>query len=157
MTPGIDLERKTENAIAERLKQHQPLSKLRFRRTSEDSARVNQDLIISAKRGEGDPPFSGVYRMEITVSLTMRHRKTVDTLPQFLALCFAMEQILCGVSTYELAQQISFGIPDFHCYEIAVTGKDDSPQEGKHSCVWSLYALAMGQSYATAASLQSNN
>lgn len=150
---AIDLERKTEQAIAARLKQHQPLSKLRIRCNSEDSAKVNQDLVIAAKRGDGNPQFSGIFNVEVTAELTMRHRKTVDSLPVFLGLCAAIEEVFCGVETYKLAAQISTCTPDFHCYEIEVTGKDDSPQDQKHSCVWSLNAICMPQSYSTAASL----
>ena len=158
MTLGtnIDLERKMENALAARLKQHQPLRGLRMRRTSEDSPLVNQDLVITAKRGEGNPPFSGIFDMDVTVSLSMRQRKSVDTLPMFLSLCAALEQVICGVPTYDLAAQISVCTPDFHCYEIAVNGKDDTPQEQKkYSCAWTLLAIAMPQTYANAANLQS--
>lgn len=149
-----DLERKMENALAVRFKQHKPLAKLRFRKTSEDSPKVNSDCVISFKRGEGNPMFSGIYNMEGTITLSMRHRKTVDTLPLFVGLCKSLEEVIADVHTYVLARELSNCVPDFHCYEIAVTGKDDAPVEQKHSCIWSLSAIAMGQSYATAAQLQ---
>lgn len=150
----IDLERKTENAFAARLRQHPLLAKIRMRRTSEDSPLVNSDFVITAKRGNGNPPFSGIYDMAVTVTFTLKHRKTVDTLAVFLRLCAAMEEVF-SVSTYTLAAQISLCVPDFHCYEVAVTDKDDTPEDKKHKCVWSLSAIAMPQSYATAAKLQS--
>lgn len=154
-TSQIDLERKMENALAVRFKQHPLLAKLRMRRTSEDSPKVNQDLILVAKRGNGNPPFSGIYDMEITCTYSMKHRKTVDTLPFFLRVCAAMEEVF-GVETYTLARQLSLCVADFHCYEVAVTGKDDTPEEKKHKCVWALSSIAMTQSYANAVKLQSN-
>lgn len=153
-TNQIDLERKMENALAARFKQHAALKKLRMRRTSEDSPKVNQDLVITAKRAQGNPPFSGIYDMEISCSYSMRHRKSIDTLPLFLRICAAMEEVF-GVQTYTLAKQLSLCVPDFHCYEVAVTGKDDTPEDKKHKCVWSLSAIAMTQSYVTASKLQS--
>ena len=150
---NIDLERKLENALAVRLKQQTALAKLRMRRTSEDSPKINQDLIISAKRGEGNPPFSGIYDMEVTCTFTMLHRKSVDTLPLFLRMCAAMEEVF-SVGTYPLAAQLSLCAEFFYCYEIAVTGKDDTPEEKKHKCMWTLSAIAMSQSYANAAAIQ---
>lgn len=149
-----DLECKMEGALAARLKQHKPLAKLRFRKTSEDSARVNQDCVISFKRGEGNPPYSGIYNLEGTITLTMRHRKTVDTLPLFTGLCKSLEEVIADVHTYILAAELSKCVPDFHCYEIAITGKDDSPVEQKHSCIWTLNAIAMDLSYSDAVALQ---
>lgn len=151
---AIDLERKMESALAARFKQSKPLARLRFRLTSEDSAKVNGDYVVSFKRGDGNPPFSGIYNMDGTVSLSMRHRKTVDTLPLFLERCKAIEDVL-SVHTYTLAAELSKCVPEFHCYEIAVTGKDDSPQDQKHSCIWTLTAIAMSLSYADAVALQS--
>lgn len=149
MNSASDLERKMESALAARLKQHAPLAKMRFRRTSEDSAKVNEDIVISAQRREGNPPFSGVYNLEITATLSMRHRKTVDSLPQSLALCKSLEEVF-HVPTYTLAAQVSACAPDFHCYEIAIIDKDDAPQGQKHSCVWKLSAIAMAQTFANA-------
>lgn len=149
-----DLERKMENALAVRFKQHKPLSRLRFRFTSEDSAKVNQDCVISFKRGEGNPPYSGIYNLDGSVTITMRHRKTVDTLPLFLGLCKSLEEVIADVHTYRLAEQLGKCVPDFHCYEIVVTGKDDAPVEQKHSCIWSLSAIAMDTDYADAVKLQ---
>lgn len=154
---AIDLERKTEEALAARLKQQSALARIRMRRTSEDSPKVNQDLILTAKRGEGNPPFSGIYNLEASASISLKHRKTVDTLPQFLKLCAAMEEVFSlssqqttsGLSSI-LATQLSLCVPDFHCYEVAVTGKDDTPEDKKHKCVWSLSMVAMSQSYANA-------
>lgn len=159
----IDLERKTENALAVRFKQQPLLNKLRMRRTSEDSPKVNQDLVISAKRGEGDPPFSGIYKMEVTCELTMKYRKTLDTLPTFLRLCAALEEVfnvtafdmVGSVPVQRIAAQLSLCAPDFHCYEVAVTGKDDTPEDMKHKCIWSLSLIAMAQSYANAENIQS--
>lgn len=161
----IDLERKTENALAARLKQQPLLSKLRMRRTSEDSAKVNQDLVITAKRGDGNPPYSGIYNMEVACTLTMKHRKSVDTLPTFLRLCAAMEEVFnvtafdqnSGAPVQRIAAQLSSCAADFHCYEVAVTGKDDTPEDMKHKCTWSLSVIAMGQSYANASAIQSNS
>lgn len=163
MSLAIDLERKTEIAFAARFKQLPALAKIRMRRTSEDSAKVNQDLIFSAKRGEGNPPYSGIYNVELTITLGMKHRKTVDTLPLFLGLCAAMEEVLNitnfdlvnGFPVQRLAAQLSLCTADFHCYEVQVTGKDDTPEDKKHKCVWSLMAIAMPQSFANAAKLQS--
>lgn len=149
------LERKFEQALAVRLKQNQLLAKVRMRHTSEDSAKVNQDLVIVAKRGNGNPPFSGIYDLEVTVTFTMRYRKALTTLPEFLNLCEAMEQVF-NVATYKLARELSLLVPDFHCYEIAVVGNDDTPEDDRHKCVWSLTAIAMGQSYDNAVKLQSN-
>lgn len=149
------LERKMEQALAARLKQNTGLARLRMRYTSEDNPKVNQDIVITSKRGDGNPPFSGIYNQEITATFTMRHRKTVETLPEFLKICAAIEEVF-NVATYKLAREISLMIPDFHCYEIAVTGSDDTPQENKHSCVWSLTAIAMGQSYANAVKISDN-
>jgi len=155
-----DLERKMENALAARLKQHPTLSRVRMRRNSEDSPKVNQDLILTAKRGDGNPPYSGIYNIEVTASISLKHRRSVDTLPQFLKLCAAMEQVfnlstqfngIPGVQV--LAAELSQCIPDFHCYEILVTGKDDAPEDKAHKCVWSLSAIAMPQSYANAVSV----
>lgn len=152
-TSQIDLERKTEDALAARLKQQPTLAKLRMRRTAEDSPKVNFDLVISAKRGEGNPPFSGIYNMDMSVTFSALHRKTVDTLPLFLRMCAAMEEVF-NVETYTLARQLSSTVPDFHCYEIAVTGKDDSPEDRMHKCVWTLSGIAMTQSYDNAVKLQ---
>ncbi len=165
MSTPIDLERKTEDAFAARLRQNPVLAKLRFRRTTEDSPKVNQDLVIVAKRGEGNPPYSGIYNVEVSVTLTMRHRKTVDTLPTFLRLCAGMEEVFNvteiemveGVPRQKLAYQLSLSAPNFHCYEVAVTGKDDAPEDRKHKCAWTLNILAMSQSYATAVNLQTQN
>lgn len=154
-TSQTDLERKLENALAARFKQQPALAKLRMRRTSEDSPKVNQDLIIAAKREDGNPPFSGIYNMVVTCTYSMKHRKAVDTLPFFLRICAAMEEVF-NVSTYTLAAQLSLCAADFHCYEVAVTGKDDTPEDMKHKCTWSLSLIAMGQTYANAASIQSN-
>lgn len=150
--PEIDLERKMEGALAVRLKQHRMLAKIRMRHNAEDSPKVNLDLILVAKRGEGNPPFSGIYNMEVTASISLKHRRNVDTLTRFLTLCAAMEEVF-SVSTYALAAQLSQCIPDFHCYEIAVISKDDAPEDVKHKCVWSLSAIAMPQSYANAVKL----
>lgn len=163
VTSQIDLERKTEDAFSVRLKQQPSLSKLRMRRTSEDSPKVNQDLVIVAKRGEANPPFSGIYNIDVTLTLTMRHKKSVDTLPQFLRSCAAMEEVfnvtgienVNGVPVQRIASQLSLCAVDFHCYELSVTGKDDSPEDMKHKCVWSLSVLAMSQSYDNAVKLQS--
>lgn len=161
----IDLERKTENALAARLKQQPLLARLRIRRTSEDSAKVNEDLVISAKRGEGNPPYSGIYNMEVTCMFSMKHRKSVDTLPAFLRLCATMEEVFNvtafdqngGAPVQRIATQLSSCAADFHCYEVAVTGKDDTPEDMKHKCTWSISLIAMGQTYANAASIQANN
>lgn len=160
-----DLERKVENAIAARLKQQPLLARLRMRRTSEDSAKVNQDLTICAKRGEGNPPFSGIYSMEVSCTYSMHRRNSVTTLPVFLRMCAAMEEVFNvtaidmagGVPVQRLAAQLSLSVPDFHCYEVAVTGKDDTPEDMKHKCVWTLSLVAMGQSYVNAGSIQSNS
>lgn len=151
----IDLERKMENALAARFKQQSALAKIRMRQTSEDSPKINQDLVITAKRAGGDPPYSGIYDMEITCTYSMKHRKSVDTLPVFLRICEAMEQVF-SVETYTLARQLSLCVPDFHCYEVAISGKDDTPdtQPPKHKCIWSLSAIAMTQSYVNASKLQ---
>lgn len=154
-TSAIDLERKMEEALAARLKQQSKLARKRIRRNSEDSPKVNQDLIVAAKRGEGNPPFSGIYNLEITLTFSMRHRKTVDTLPEFLATCAAIEEVL-SVHTYTLALQISRCGSGFYCYEIAVTGKDDAPEDYKHKCVWTLSAIAMPLTYDDAVALQTN-
>lgn len=159
----IDLERKTENALAARLKQQSLLAGMRFRRTSEDSPKVNQDIVISAKRADGNPPYSGVYNLTVEVTVTMRHRKGVDTLPQFLQTCAAMEDVfnlttidtVAGVPTQRIAEQLSLCVPDFCCYELLITAKDDTPEDKKHKCVWSLSVIAMSQSYANAVKLQS--
>lgn len=164
MTSAIDLERKTENAFASRLKQQPSLARMRMRRNSEDSPKVNGDFVIAAKRGEGDPPFSGIYNVTVEIMLTMRHRKTVDTLPQFLAVCAAVEDVLgittidmvAGVPVQRIASQLSSCAPDFCCYQLAVTGKDDTPEDNKHKCVWALTVIAMSQSYANAVKLQTN-
>lgn len=155
-TSQIDLERKMENALASRFKQQPLLAKIRMRRNSEDSAKVNQDLIIAAKRGEGNPPFSGIYNMEIACMFSMKHRKSIDTLPLFLRICAAMEEVF-DVPTYTLAAQLSLCVPDFHCYEVAVTAKDDTPEDKLHKCVWTLSAIAMPQTYANAAKLNPNS
>lgn len=165
MIPGnsqIDLERKAEIAFAARLRQHPLLAKLRMRRTTEDSPRVNQDLVIAAKRGDGNPPYSGIYNMEVSCTLTMKHRKSIDTLAQFLRLLAAMEEVFNvtqfeypgGVPVQLIALQLSSCAADFHCYEVAVSGKDDTPEDNKHKCVWSLSIIAMSQSYANAVKLQ---
>lgn len=162
-TSQIDLERKTENALVARLQQQPLLSKMRMRRTSEDSPKVNQDVVISAKRGEGNPPYSGIYNVTVEVSVTMRHRKGVDTLPQFLRTCAAMEEVfnttnidmLNGVPFQRIAAQLSLLVPNFCCYELLITAKDDTPEDKKHKCVWSLTVIAMSQSYANAVKLQS--
>lgn len=161
-TNQIDLERKTENAFAARFKQQPTLARMRFRRNSEDSPKVNSDIILSAKRGEGNPPYSGIYNLTLEVTLTMRQRKTADTLPQFLKLCAAMEEVfnvtaidsVGGVPVQRIAVQLSSCAPDFHCYEVAVTGKDDTPEDGKHKCLWTLNVIAMSQSYGNAVKLQ---
>jgi len=160
----IDLERKTEDALAARLKQQPLLAKLRVRRTSEDSAKINQDLVISAKRGEGNPQYSGIYNMDVTCTLAMKHRRTVDTLPTFLRLCAAMEEVINvtafdqngGAPVQRIAAQLSSCVADFHCYQVAVTGKDDTPEDMQHICTWTLSLIAMGQTYANAASIQAN-
>lgn len=152
-----DLERKLENAVATRLKHHDLLAKLRMRRNSEDSPRVNQDLVLSAKRGQQSPPFSGIYEMEVTLTLSMRHRRTVDTLPAFLATLKAIEEVISfsevetetfGQPITGLAAQLSLCVPDFHCYEFAVSGKDDAPVDNKHNCIWTATAVCAAQSYA---------
>jgi len=162
MTSAIDLERKTENAFAALLKQQPILSRIRMRRTSEDSPLVNQDLILTARRGEGNPPFSGVYNLEVTASISLKHRRSIDTLTQFLALCAAMEEVFSSSAqqvgtgnevTSLLAAKLSLAVPDFHCYEVMVTGKDDTPEDKKHKCAWSLSVVAMSQSYANAVAL----
>jgi len=158
----IDLERKTEDALIARLKQQPLLAKLRMRRTSENSAKINQDLIICAKRGEGNPPYSGIYNVDVTCTLTMMHRRTIDTLSQFLRLCAAMEQVFNvtafdqngGAPVQVIAKQLSACAENFHCYEVAVTGKDDTPEDMKHKCTWSLSLIAMSQSYANASAIQ---
>lgn len=156
----IDLERKMENALAARLKQEATLARVRMRRTSEDSAKVNQDLILTAKRGEGNPPYSGIYNLDLTAQISLKHRRSVDTLPQFLRLCAAMEEVFNLSTQFDglqqvLAAQLSRLVPDFHCYEILVTGKDDTPEDNKHKCVWTLSAIAMCQSYANAVAVNS--
>lgn len=159
----IDLERKFEIALINRLQQHQPLKKIRIRRNSEESAKVNEDVVIFAKRGIQNPSFSGIFEIEVTITLVMRNRKTVNTLPAFLNLLKAIEEVLTitgnesttfGVLIGKLAAQLSLSTLNFHCYEVAITGKDDSPQDQKHSCIWTLSALAMAQSYLTASQLQ---
>lgn len=162
MRSAIDLERKTENAFATRLKQQSLLAKMRMRNTSEDSPKVNQDIVITAKRGEGNPPYSGVYNVAVEITLTMKHRKGVETLPQFLRACAAMEEVFnvteidvwAGVPHYRIAAQLSSATSNFHCYELQVTGKDDTPEEKKHKCVWAITVIAMSQSYANAVKLQ---
>lgn len=157
MNLAIDLERKSEQAFAARLKQQPLLARVRMRLNSEESAKVNQDLILAAKRGEGDPPFSGIYKVEVAVSYSMKQRRTVDTLPQFLNVCAAMEQVFNlssqmaddGLNSV-LAAQLSLAVPSFHCYEVAVTGKDDTPEDNKHKCLWTLSIVAMSQNYANA-------
>ena len=150
----MDLERKLGNALATRFKQNPLLARVRMRVTSENSPLVNGDLVIVSKRGEGNPPYSGIYNMDVTCTYTLKHRKSVDTLAQFLKVCEAMEQVF-GVATYTLAAQLSLCVENFHCYEVAVTGKDDTPEEKAHKCVWTLSAIAMSQAYATASKLQS--
>ncbi len=162
MATQIDLERKTEKAFVARLKQNPVLAKLRFRHNAEDSAKVNQDLVLVAKRGEGNPMFSGIYDVEVTIALSMKYRKTADTLPTFLRLCAGVEEVLNvttienvgGVPQQKLAAQLSLSAPDFHCYQIALSGKDDTPEDRMHKCTWTLSIVAMSQSYATAENLQ---
>ncbi len=81
----------------------------------------------------------------------MRHRKTVDMLPQFLAVCAAVEDafnvttidVVGSVLLQRIAAQRSSCAPDFCCYQLAVTGKDDTPEDNKHKCVWALTIIAM--------------
>jgi len=161
MNSQIDLERKTEKALAARFKQQPLLAKLRMRMNSEDSSKINQDLVISAKRGDGNPPYSGIYNMDVTCTYTMKHRRSIDTLPLFLRVCAAMEEVfnvtaidmVGGVPTQRIAVQLSSCVPNFHCYEVAVSGKDDTPEDMKHKCEWSLSLIAMSQSYANAVNL----
>lgn len=141
MSLEIDLERKMENALATRLRQEQPLAKLRMRRTSEDSAKVNQDLILTAKRGETNPPFSQIFEMEVEVTFSLKYRKSVDTLPTFLKVCKALQDVLTQPPRL-LGSQLTVCESNFICYELVVTGKDDSPVTGKHSSVWTLAAIA---------------
>lgn len=141
ISTDIDLERKMETALRERLKQCQALAGLRIRLNSEDSAKVNGDLVLEAKRGGGNPFGSGIYDMELTVTLVMEHKKEPNTLPQFLAFCAGLESVF-SVPTYTLAKQISVCAPLFICYEIAVTAKDNTPVDGEHSCIWTLSAIA---------------
>lgn len=137
----IDLERKMESALRERLKQCQALAQLRIQLNSEDSPKVNGDLVLKATRGEGNPFGSGIYEMEITATLDMKHRKTPTTLTEFLAFCAALESVF-SVPTYVLAKQISKCASLFICYEIAVTAKDNTPADKEHSCIWTLSAIA---------------
>lgn len=164
----MTLERKFESALANRLKQNPLLNRIRIRHNSEESAKVNQDLVITAKRGPQNPPFSGIFEVEATITLLMGYRKTVDTLPSFLAILKAIEDVLTnnkvesttfGVLIGELAAQLSLLTPDFHCYEVAISGKDDTPDttNKKHSCIWSITGIAMSQSYLTASQLQTQN
>jgi len=141
LATDTDLERRMENALATRIRQCQPLAKLRMRRTSEDSARVNQDLILTAKRGETNPLFSPIYEMEVEITFTLKYRKSVDTLPQFLKVCRALETVFL-TPPRELGRQLTACEENFICYELVVTGKDDSPATGKHSSVWTLAAIA---------------
>lgn len=149
-----NLERKTEAAIAARLKQVSALSKLRLRKTVEDSRKINQDLIISATRGEGNPPYSGVYDLEVTVTFAMKLSLTNGTLPIFLQVCEAVESVL-NIETYQLAKEVSACINDFHCYEIAVIDKDDTPEDNMHQCTWTLTVIAMPVTFSTAEKLNS--
>lgn len=141
ISTSIDLERKMETALRERLKQCQALAGMRIRLNSEDSAKVNGDLVLEAKRGNGNPYASGIYDMEVTATLVMEHKKTPDTLPEFLAFCAALESVF-SVPTYTLAKQLSACVPLFICYEIAVTAKDNTPVDGEHSCIWTLSTIA---------------
>lgn len=152
----IDLERKVENSFAAQFKKVAELSKLRFRRNSEDSPKVNGDMVIAAKRGNGNPPFSGIFDLEVTITLQLKHRKGVDTLPAFLRQCASLEQAITGKTSKALSAQLSLNVPSFHCYEMQVTGKDDAPDgEGaKHTCIWVISVVAMSQAYATTAAIQ---
>jgi hypothetical protein len=153
--PAMKLERKLEKALSARLKQQPLLAKLRIKLNTDESAKVNQDLVIKATRGEQNPSFSGIFDMSATVSLVMEQRNSVDTLPQFVAFTAALEEILCGVPAYTLAAQLSTMVSNFHCYEITVVDCDDTPQEKAHSCIWTLTAIAMPQDYDTAEKVNS--
>lgn len=150
-TSQVDLERKTENAFAAQLKKLPELSKLRLRRNSEDTPKVNGDIVIAAKRGNGNPPFSGIYDLEVTITLELKHRKNVDTLPLFLRQCAALEHAIAGQTSKLLSQEISKNVQNFHCYEVQVTSKDDAPDTdtGKHRCIWVISVVAMPVGYAT--------
>lgn len=157
MTLATDLERKLESALAVQLKTHQLLRRMRVRHNSEESPKVNLDLILVAKRGVQSPPFSGVFEMEVTINLSMKYGKTVETLPAFLAKLKAIEEVITrpgldnetfGWPIGIFAAKLSLSVADFHCYEFAVTAKDDTPQDQKHNCIWTASAVCAPQSYA---------
>lgn len=152
-----DLCRKIEKALAARFKQHPLLAKVRFRLNSEDSPKVNGDIVIAAKQGNANPPFSGVYEMAITVTLQMLQKKTVNTLPQFLQYEKAIEEVF-DTDNFLFARQISGLVENFHCYLITSDGeKDNTPEENNHSSIWPLRAIAMNQTYAIAEKLQTQS
>lgn len=149
----MNLTQKAEAAMITRLKAHQGLKGVIFRQQASESIKRNGDIIVTCKQGEEESPPSGVYNLDLEITLRfMVRRPAGDSLSEFTAKNNAVEEVLT-TEWRQFSKELSAMRKDWHCYEFHVTGCDPSPAENAHQAIWSCKLVAMGQSFSAAAKL----
>lgn len=145
----LDLEGKCEQALIARLAQHPDLQSCSFKLHNSDTKKYDGTIVVRAQRGEENPPESGVFNVFVEVELTVRMNPKKDTLQNFNTHTLAIERVIC-VPWRQFVDELNAGQTEWHCYYFAVDGKDPSPVEDHHSCIWSCSMIAMNVSFSTA-------
>lgn len=150
----MKLTKKAELALIERFKQHPALANVNFLQQAGEQVKRYGDIIVACKQGEESAPPSGVYDVEVEITLLYPMRLPAgDSLTDYEAKCEAIEEVL-GVHWLQLSRELTACRNDWHCYEIRITGSDSTPTEKAHQAVYSCKLLAMGQTFDAAANLK---
>ena len=150
----MKLTTKAEQAIITRLKAHQVLANVTFRSQASEEVKTYGTIVVSCQQGAEDAPPSGVYEVEAQIALMYPIRLPAgDSVSDYEAKCSAIEEIL-SVHWKTLSAELTAARNDWHCYEIRVSGIDNTPTEKAHQAVYSCKLVAMGQNFDTAANLK---
>lgn len=154
MPTNLDLEEKCEKALIARLQQHPVLKDCNIKHSVTDSNKVDGSLIVRCQRGEENPSESGVFNVATEIEIQTRMQRGKNTLTDFKSKVRAMEEVL-SLPWRQLVAELNACLSDFHCYNIAITDKDSTPEDDMHSCIWTCNLIAMPVSFETANKINS--
>lgn len=150
----MKLTTKAELALITRLKQHQVLANVTFRQQAGEAPKRYGDIIVACQQGPEDVPTSGIYGIEVEITLLYPIRLPAgDSLTDYDAKCSAIEEVLT-TQWRILSKELTAARDDWHCYEITFTGSNNQPTEKAHQAVYTCKLLAMSQTFDAAAKLK---
>jgi len=148
----MTLEKKSETALITLLKSNKDLESIGFSHHISDESKDHQ-IVVSATRGEEVAAPSGVFEIDVMISLRMRLKRWSQTPELFDDAAAKIEAI---ISQPHLHQYITRGANEFHCYFAEISPSERDPQDGKfYEHKFNLNIEAMPNDFATVDKLYS--